>query len=108
MRQSRHLAYLLDEKFRAGQIQSHTVDGGEGPVAPSLETVSNGTYSPLSRPLFIYVNSSAAKKEQVVSFVSFYLENAALLAEEVGYVPLPEEETAKEIEKFNAFVAGLE
>ena len=99
------LAYYEEN---ADKLKLIAVDGGNGPVAPSLETVSNGTYSPLSRPLFIYINSNAAKKEHVIAFVDFYLENAAVLSEEVGYVPMHQEEYTKQIEKFKAFVAGLE
>lgn len=83
------------------------VDGGSGPVAPSIETVSNGTYTPLSRPLFIYINSTGAKKEEVQEFVSFYLENAGELSKDVGYVPMPEAEYTKQINKFDTFVTGL-
>ncbi|MGK7907656.1 MAG: PstS family phosphate ABC transporter substrate-binding protein [Synechococcus sp.] len=68
------------------------VDGGNGCVVPSTETVENGTYVPLARPLFIYVNvASAAEKPQVAAFVDYYLENAADLSSKVGYIGLPEE-----------------
>ncbi|MGK7909587.1 MAG: PstS family phosphate ABC transporter substrate-binding protein [Synechococcus sp.] len=67
------------------------VDGGDGCVVPSTETVENGTYVPLARPLFIYVNvASAAEKPQVAAFVDFYIENAADLSAKVGYIGLPE------------------
>ena len=67
------------------------VDPGTGPVTPSLETIMDGTYSPLSRPLFIYVNNEAAQRPEVQTFVRFYLstENTNVVRE-VGYVPLPE------------------
>ena len=68
------------------------VDGGDGCVAPSAETVENGTYAPLARPLFIYVNAAAAtEKPQVAAFVDYYLENATELSTSVGYIGLPEE-----------------
>jgi phosphate transport system substrate-binding protein len=60
-------------------------------VAPSVETVSNGTYQPLSRPLFIYINKKAADKPEIKAFVKFYLENASSLAKEIGEVPLQQE-----------------
>ncbi len=65
------------------------VDPGTGPVAPSAESIMDGSYAPLSRPLFIYVNSEAAQRQEVREFVSFYLsdENTALVRE-VGYVEL--------------------
>ena len=80
------------------------VDGGEGCVEPTVETISNGTYSPLSRPLLIYVNSSSVQKPKVVDFVNFYLEEAPSLLKDVGYVPLTPEEYEEQQEKFNAFV----
>lgn len=62
-----------------------------GPVAPSMETVINGTYNPLSRPLFIYVNrKSAETKPEVRQFVEFYLKNAPKLSKEVKMVQLPD------------------
>lgn len=65
------------------------VDGGSGPVAPSPETIRDGTYAPLSRPVFIYVNTQSASRPEVEAFVKFYLDNATTLVSEVGYVPLP-------------------
>jgi phosphate transport system substrate-binding protein len=58
-------------------------------VGPSVATVNNGTYEPLSRPIFIYVGDKALKKAEVREFVEFYLKNAAALSKEVGYVDLP-------------------
>lgn len=84
------------------------VNGGSGPVSPSIETVSDGSYSPLSRPLFVYVNSTAAKRPEVQEFIKFYIENAASLSKDVGYVPLPADEYKKQSEKFNAFVNTLQ
>lgn len=75
------------------------IDGGEGPVEPTNETIESGEYSPLSRPLFTYVKNSAIKdQEEVYDFVKFLLENAATLSEDVGYVKLPEEEYTKQLE----------
>ncbi|CAK0770984.1 Protein SphX [Gammaproteobacteria bacterium] len=59
-------------------------------VLPSEKTVIDGTYQPLSRPIFIYVSEASYKKPEVKEFVRYYLENAAHLAKEVKYVPLPE------------------
>jgi phosphate transport system substrate-binding protein len=58
-------------------------------VLPSKETVENGTYYPLSRPLFIYVNEAATKRPEVKEFVNFYLKNASAIVTEVKYVALP-------------------
>lgn len=60
-------------------------------ISPTPETIENGTYTPLSRPIFIHVNTKAmAEKPQVKAFVEFYLEHAAELSEAVGYIRLPE------------------
>ncbi len=67
------------------------VDTETGPVSPSIETVRNNTYVPLSRPIFIYVNSESARLQEVGDFVRFYLsmENTGLVRD-VGYVELPD------------------
>jgi phosphate transport system substrate-binding protein len=63
---------------------------GKPAVSPSMETVKNGTYQPLSRPIFIYVNAKSMEKKEVREFVEFYLKNAPKLVAEVKYVPLPD------------------
>ena len=69
------------------------VDNGKaGPVAPSFETIRSGTYSPLSRPLFIYVSEKSRARPEVQQFVDFYVATVGSLAEEVGYVELPTEQ----------------
>lgn len=74
------------------QIKAVAVDSGTGAVLPSRETVEAGEYQPLSRPLFIYVNSSAAQKNpDLKEFVETYLEQAPEIVSQVGYVPLPED-----------------
>ena len=75
----------------ADKLKLLDIDNGNGCVAPTIETIASGTYSPLSRPLFIYVNKERAQQRaELRSFVEFYMENGAQLAEEVGYVPLPQ------------------
>ncbi len=74
----------------ADKLKLVGVDSGEGCIEPSEETINNGDYSPLSRPLFIYVNIASLQREEVKSFVDFYLRNAADLAASVGYVGLPQ------------------
>ncbi|MEN3186231.1 MAG: PstS family phosphate ABC transporter substrate-binding protein [Atribacterota bacterium] len=71
-------------------LNAVAIDSGNGPVEPLPENVINNTYRPLARPLFIYVNKKSAERDEVARFVEFYLKHAARLAEEVGYVPLPE------------------
>lgn len=58
-------------------------------VRPAKETVENGTYFPLSRPLFIYVSEASLKRAEVRKFVEFYLKNASTLVPQVKYVALP-------------------
>lgn len=59
-------------------------------VYPSLRTVMDGNYQPLSRPIFIYVNKKSAEKPEVKEFVDFYLKNASKLVKQVKYIPLPD------------------
>ena len=73
----------------ADKLKLASVDGGAGCIEPSEETINNGSYSPLSRPLYIYVNVASLQREDVKAFVDFYLRNAADLAASVGYVGLP-------------------
>jgi len=79
-------AYFEPNKRR---LKAVAVDGGHGPVLPSRETVENGTYQPLSRPMFIYVNAKSVLKSEVKRFVEFYLTQAPTLVPQVKYVPLP-------------------
>lgn len=65
------------------------IDSGSGPVTPSDQTINAGQYTPLSRPLFIYVNKESLKRPEVKAFVRFYMENAEQLVAGVGYTPLP-------------------
>ena len=95
------LAYYQENSAKLKMVP---VDGGEGCVEPTTETVSNGTYAPLSRPLFIYVNSSSLEDPTVIDFVEFYLSEAPTLLKDVGYIPLTQEEYNREQEKFSAFV----
>ena len=81
-------------------ITAIEVDSGAGCVYPSKETVQDGTYTPLGRPLFIYVNNAAyAEKEQLRSFVDFYVENEAKVAEAALFIGLtPEQKTTAQEE----------
>ncbi|MBA9075312.1 PstS family phosphate ABC transporter substrate-binding protein [Rufibacter quisquiliarum] len=102
-------AYFLENqgKLKAVAIDDQNDANGKGAILPSVETVKNGTYAPLSRPLFIYINSKAAARPEVVQFVNFYLDNASDLSSEVGYIPLPAEEIQKQKQKFQEFASGL-
>lgn len=87
-----------------GLLKLVGVDAGNGAVYPTTQTIKSGEYEPLSRPLFIYVNSKSVSNPRVVEFVRFYLKNAGNVVKDVGYIPLTEEEYQRELKKFNAFV----
>ena len=74
------------------------VDSGSGCVLPTSESIEDGTYSPLSRPLFIYVSKQSLERPEVKAFVEFYLDNAAELSQEVGYIKLGEAEYAANLD----------
>ena len=99
-------AYYAENKDKLRAIPI-SAKAGEPAVFPSQETVKNGTYQPLSRPLFIYVNATAAAfKPEVKAFVNFYLENAPTLVQEVKYVPLPAEDYTAVKTHFKAMKPG--
>jgi phosphate transport system substrate-binding protein len=77
------------------------IDSGDGNyIQPSEQTIREKTYTPLSRPLFIYVNLDSFRQDKVANFVKFYLDHAATLSKEVDYVPIAEEVAAENQEKF--------
>lgn len=89
------------------QLKLLGIDDGAGePVKPSVKTISNGEYTPFTRPLFIYVHREAAQKEAVQQFVNFYLERAPEIVAQVGYVPLPDSAYQEQKKKFEAFTSG--
>ena len=77
------------DKLKVVPIEDGKADDGAGPITPTAQTIADGTYQPLSRPIFIYVSTKAAAKPHVDRFVTFYLANAADLSQKVGYVGLP-------------------
>lgn len=79
------------------------VDNGKGVVIPSFESVSNSSYTPLSRPVFIYVSKAAAQRPEVKGFVNFYIDKAGSISKDVGYVSLPAELYTKAKEEFGTF-----
>ena len=97
------LAYYEENK---DQLKLVPVNAGKGAISPTLETVKNGTYAPLSRPVFIYVSKKSAQRPEVKSFVEYYISNASKLVNEVGYIPVPDDQYAKEADEFAAFVGN--
>jgi phosphate transport system substrate-binding protein len=83
-----------------GRLKALEVDGGSGCVAPSSEAAQDGSYAPLSRPLYVYVKQeSFDDKEDVRNFVAFMLDNNQSIAEAAQFVPLSEEQLAEEQSK---------
>jgi phosphate transport system substrate-binding protein len=82
------------------------IDGGKGPITPSEKTIMDGTYSPLSRPIFIYVNKKSAQRPEVKEFVDFYLKHAQRIIKEVKYIPLPDRAYKLALERFSKMLTG--
>lgn len=79
-------AYYIENQKK---VHAVAVDNGKGGVLPSAQTVENGTYQPLSRPIFIYVNAKSADNPAVKEFIAFYMQKATALVSEVKFFPLP-------------------
>jgi phosphate transport system substrate-binding protein len=90
------LSYLQENQ---GKIKGVQVDGGGGCVAPTVETVQDGSYKPLSRPLFIYPSDKALERPEVKAFLEFYVNNYQKIAEDALFVPLTEEQAAEAKQK---------
>lgn len=90
----------------AGQsIKAVQIDGGAGCIEPSFEAALDGSYVPLSRPLFIYTRESfLAEKPEVLGFCKFYLDNTPALVEEVGYVTMPDDLLQEQLDKLTPFL----
>jgi phosphate transport system substrate-binding protein len=88
-------AYYIENQKK---LKAVAIDGGKGPVAPTPENVDNGTYQPLSRPIFIYVSEKSLDKPEIRDFVDFYMKNAPQLVKEVKYIPLPAKAYAGNLE----------
>ena len=100
------LAYYEENKDKLNSLAIIGKPGAPA-VSPSFETVKNGTYQPLSRPLFIYVNATAAAfRPEVKAFVTYYLANAPKLVKEVKYVPLPADDYVAVTAHFKALKPG--
>ena len=102
------LAYYENnaDQLKLVPINDGDESNGAGAIIPTPETVSNGTYAPLSRPEFIYINAKSADRPEVKAFITFYLENAQVLAKEVGSVPLKSEVYQLIQERFDKKVTG--
>jgi phosphate transport system substrate-binding protein len=89
------------------KLQAVAVDGGGGCVEPTEATINDGTYSPLSRPLFIYPDvGKAAERPELRAFVDYYLANASDFSAEVGYIAAPADLIAGEVTEWEGAVGG--
>ena len=84
------------------RLRAIGIDNGSGCVEPSPSAIEDGSYAPLSRPLFIYVNVASLARPEVKAFVEFYMDNGAELTAEVGYIPV-----ADDVYAANKAAAGL-
>jgi phosphate transport system substrate-binding protein len=94
------------DKLKLVAIDDGDDTNGKGPIAPSPETVKDGTYRPLSRPIFIYPKLKALDRPEVKNFVDFYLTKGIPLIREVGYIPLTEQEYTLVRNRFSARKTG--
>jgi phosphate transport system substrate-binding protein len=83
----------------ADTLKAFEIDDGDGCVAPSVETVQDGTYTPLGRELFIYPSQEALQNEVVREFVTFYVENQDEITEAAGFIPMTEEQVTESQDK---------
>jgi len=96
-----YLGYAYYEESR-DRLQVVAVDEGDGCVTPSVETIESGEYSPLSRPLYIYVRKGSLARPEVRAFVEFYLQSGPDLARQVGYIALRPDQYEEELAKVRA------
>src|SRR3972149_6556775 len=94
------------DRLKLVPIDDENDTNGKGPILPEYENVVKGTYQPLARPIFIYVNKKSADKPEIARFIKFYLENAAKLVKEVGYIALPEKAYQLVLERFEKRITG--
>ena len=85
-----YVGYAFAEENK-DKLQVLQVDGGDGCVEPTIETIAGGQYQPLSRPLFMYPSTETVKQPEVKAYLTFVNENAQQVAEASGYIPLTEE-----------------
>lgn len=94
------------DKLKVVPIDDENEENGKGGILPSEETVMNGTYQPLSRPLLIYVNNESAKRPEIDAFVTFYLNNAPQLVKDSKYIPLQNQQYDLVKERFKSRKTG--
>ena len=102
------LAYYEEnsDKLKLVALDDGQPKNGQGPIAPSAKTVSDGTYQPLSRPIFVYVAKSALSRPEISAFLEFYLSKGPSLVKEARYVPLPARAYELALERLRAGTPG--
>jgi len=98
-------AYFLENQNKVKAVAINN-EKGNGAILPSVESVENGTYQPLSRPVFIYVSTKSAEKPEVKEFITHYLKNGVLNAKEARLFPLPPRAYNAMLELFNTKRVG--
>jgi phosphate transport system substrate-binding protein len=96
-------AYYVENKDKLKALE---VDGGTGCVGPSEATINDGSYKPLSRPLFIYPSAKAIARPEVKGFLEYYITNSAEIAEQAQFVPLTEEQKTESDTKIKSLGGG--
>jgi phosphate transport system substrate-binding protein len=84
-------SYFEENQDRVNAVE---IDGGSGCVAPSVETAQDGTYQPLSRPLFVYAKTGSLERSEVAEFLQYIVDNGAEIAEQAQFVPLTSKQLA--------------
>jgi phosphate transport system substrate-binding protein len=88
------------------KLKAVEIDSGDGCVAPSIETAQDGTYKPLSRPLFMYVKNSSLQRPEVKAFVEYLLDDSDSLARDALYVPLTSEQKQQALSDLDNAASG--
>lgn len=88
------------------QLKAVAISDGKEAVLPTVDNIRNGSYQPLSRPLFLYVSEKSLDKPAVKDFVDFFMKNAARLVVEVNYLPLPARAYSENLERVTAKKVG--
>jgi phosphate transport system substrate-binding protein len=88
------------------KLKAVQVDNGNGCVAPSKDTIRDGSYAPLSRPLFIYIKAQSLTRPEVQEFLRFYIANAPALVDDVGFIDAPGDIYIQGQQKAEAAIAG--
>jgi phosphate transport system substrate-binding protein len=97
------LSYVLENQ---GRLTALEIDGGAGCVAPSSDTVIDGTYVPLGRPLFIYFKAESLERPEVSAFAQYYADHQEEITTFALFIPLSEEQAAAQQDALDAIIGG--